>query len=583
MLDHLQLEQIQKYQQRLNQFLSKTNFYLYQKQLTPAPPTTASNHVQLNHSCANQNYNENNQLNLNKSLYLAKQQYCTNSINSNSTKYSLASQLPFNNINNNLVADNINSSNNLKYKNLSETFNKDSENKLNTDDTSNNISNSKLDDSLNPLDSQNNYSQRKLFKTTTTTITVDVYLLAGCCFDETFSKSGDNLIDLSSYVDLNSSIQSEQQQQQQIELDNNLDKSQEKENTYQANNTNNNLPYSFELLERWSISMITNTNNNETINNNSNANNNNTKSLLALNQLFQAIRSYLHFSQISSWINKTKGQQPKNIAFSVNYSSEKDLTPDFNLTSSKENESTLNSSILNSAKFNIKKLNSKTPNSSQFDFQTFPTLNLLFLNNNIYFNNNQNTSNTNLTSTVLRVNLYSRKRQASLNDSVSLGIPQIYCNKLHENMKKMASSSSSPTRTESISPPASPKARIKNSFMSLTSDLSASYRPMTPPMSISNSPFSSNNNSIYYASSLEQKIESDSNDSLLNDLFQNQEKYFKSELLFASDPTTSNHLLNTPPTSSSNSLNLFNSKSLITTPTTFPSLLSFPLLKKFKY
>lgn len=260
MLDHLQLEQIQKYQQRLNQFLSKTNFYLYQKQLTPAPPTTASNHVQLNHSSANKNYNENNQLNLNKSLYLAKQQYCTNSINSNSTKYSLASQLPFNNINNNLVADNINSSNNLKYKNLSETFNKDSENKLNTDDTSNNISNSKLDDSLNPLDSQNNYSQRKLFKTTTTTITVDVYLLAGCCFDETYSKSGDNLIDLSSYVDLNSSIQSDQQQQQQqIELDNNLDKSQEKENTYQTNNTNNNLPYSFELLERWSISMITNT------------------------------------------------------------------------------------------------------------------------------------------------------------------------------------------------------------------------------------------------------------------------------------------------------------------------------------
>ena len=267
----------------------------------------------------------------------------------------------------------------------------------------------------------------------------------------------------------------------------------------------------------------------------------------------------------------------------MNYSSEKDLTPDFNLTSSKENESTLNSSILNSAKFNTKKLNSKTPNSSQFDFQTFPTLNLLFLNNNIYFNNNnnQNTNNTNLTSTVLRVNLYSRKRQASLNDSVSLGIPQIYCNKLHENMKKMASSSSSPsTRTESISPPASPKARIKNSFMSLTSDLCASYRPMTPPMSISSSPFSSNNNSIYYASSSERKSESDSNDSLLNDLFQNQEKYFKSELLFASDSTTtSNHLLNTPPTSSSNSLNLFNSKSLITTPTTFPSLLSLPLLK----
>ena len=37
--------------------------------------------------------------------------------------------------------------------------------------------------------------------------------------------------------------------------------------------------------------------------------------LLTLNELFQAIRSYLHFSQISSWINQSGGQQPKNIAY----------------------------------------------------------------------------------------------------------------------------------------------------------------------------------------------------------------------------------------------------------------------------
>jgi hypothetical protein len=36
---------------------------------------------------------------------------------------------------------------------------------------------------------------------------------------------------------------------------------------------------------------------------------------LTFNELFQAIRSYLHFSQISSWLNQNKGQSPKTVAY----------------------------------------------------------------------------------------------------------------------------------------------------------------------------------------------------------------------------------------------------------------------------
>ena len=40
---------------------------------------------------------------------------------------------------------------------------------------------------------------------------------------------------------------------------------------------------------------------------------------MTLNELFQAIKSYLHFSQISSWLNQLKGQQQQqnhnNIAY----------------------------------------------------------------------------------------------------------------------------------------------------------------------------------------------------------------------------------------------------------------------------
>jgi hypothetical protein len=59
-----------------------------------------------------------------------------------------------------------------------------------------------------------------------TTILIDVYLLADCCYQELTSISGDNLIDLNHLIE-------------------------------QFNDRQEAIPFSFELLERWSISMIT--------------------------------------------------------------------------------------------------------------------------------------------------------------------------------------------------------------------------------------------------------------------------------------------------------------------------------------
>jgi hypothetical protein len=33
--------------------------------------------------------------------------------------------------------------------------------------------------------------------------------------------------------------------------------------------------------------------------------------------LFQAVRSYLHFSQLSAWYSSSKGEQPKNVLFRI--------------------------------------------------------------------------------------------------------------------------------------------------------------------------------------------------------------------------------------------------------------------------
>ncbi len=162
------------------------------------------------------------------------------------------------------------------------------------------------------------------------------------------------------------------------------------------------------------ITSNTNSNNNNNNNNNNNTNMQNqppSKSLLNINELFQAIKSYLHFSQISSWINQTKGQQPKNIAFSLTYST--------------------NNSINLEEDYSINRIN-----KNDFDFQTFPTLSLLFQNNKFYFNNSNNnttnstnTNNSNLTSNLFKINLYSRKR--SLNASSSMP-PPVICSKIHK-------------------------------------------------------------------------------------------------------------------------------------------------------
>lgn len=67
---------------------------------------------------------------------------------------------------------------------------------------------------------------------------------------------------------------------------------------------------SFELIERWKIKMSS-----ENYSSNQNEMN---KALININNLFQAIRSYLHFSQLSSWINQSKTEsnmQIKNLAF----------------------------------------------------------------------------------------------------------------------------------------------------------------------------------------------------------------------------------------------------------------------------
>ena len=125
----------------------------------------------------------------------------------------------------------------------------------------------------------------------TTTININVYLLAECCFKQLITETaGENLIDLDNHE--------EDERRHIVKL---VEKEDEEEGIC--------LPFSSELLEHWSISMVTNKRSNEPTANNI------SKSLLSINELLQAIRSYLHFSQISSWINQTKGKEPKHLAF----------------------------------------------------------------------------------------------------------------------------------------------------------------------------------------------------------------------------------------------------------------------------
>ncbi len=69
-----------------------------------------------------------------------------------------------------------------------------------------------------------------------TDIVIDVYLLAECCYNELVAQSGDNLIDLSAFKST-CRIHSEQSGTEKTAVQ---------------------PPYSFETLERWNISMITN-------------------------------------------------------------------------------------------------------------------------------------------------------------------------------------------------------------------------------------------------------------------------------------------------------------------------------------
>lgn len=179
--------------------------------------------------------------------------------------------------------------------------------------------------------------------TTETNITINVYLLPVCCFDEEYLvNGGDCLLDKQDLV-------------------------------------------TFELLESWSITMISNQKNEQQ----------SKAKLLTLNELFQAIRSYLHFSQISSWINQSGGQQPKNIAYSVNYSSKKCPIEEVN----QQLQSTATSEVP----------------KEHFDFQTFPSLNLLLANNKFYVGNTNSQLGSQLTATQLQVSLLSRKRTGNRN------------------------------------------------------------------------------------------------------------------------------------------------------------------------
>jgi hypothetical protein len=219
-------------------------------------------------------------------------------------------------------------------------------------------------------------------------------------------------------------------------------------------------------------------NNNSDCSNDNDINATNAKSLVTLNEAFQAIRSCLHFSQLSSWMNQAResSSHSKNIVFSVTYSNEHEnenekkkqtnnefedenehLTLNTNNKIRSESISISQTDNNNSHhRFYQNEANSQIINTSDFDFQSFPTLNLLFCNNSLYNqqkhqHQRNNNSNTNLTATsiklittTIKIDLYSRKRKfiisGSLDPSNSLlinpnktfnGFPHIPCSIKH--------------------------------------------------------------------------------------------------------------------------------------------------------
>lgn len=56
------------------------------------------------------------------------------------------------------------------------------------------------------------------------------------------------------------------------------------------------------LLEQWTVSIV---------------NSSNPSHLISSQGLFQAVRSYLHFSQLSAWYSNSKGQEPKNVLYRI--------------------------------------------------------------------------------------------------------------------------------------------------------------------------------------------------------------------------------------------------------------------------
>jgi hypothetical protein len=329
----------------------------------------------------------------------------------------------------------------------------------------------------NTYNSNNNNNKIK------SNIIIQVYLLPSCCFGEFISKqeNGSNL------VVFNENSQS------------NLDLS----------------AYNSELLECWNISIITtststttttitnkDTNNNETLLLNNNLAIKTTNSILTLNQLFQAIRSYLHFSQISSWISKTKehsnknnnsnnfSDQSKNIAFSIRYSNLEEAPTEKQEEQANDQKQTecnefrfsppttlfpqrAASTATATATATAAAAATKSPNKriasndeNDFDFQTFPQF-----SSTTHFNTHQ----TNQSTSLLSVNLQSRKRNSPILPNLESAI----CTK-----HNMAATTN--PECNSNTPPMTPNAFKPNNTNNNNNKLSYSP-PLTPTSPTSSS------------------------------------------------------------------------------------------------
>ncbi|RNA24045.1 hypothetical protein BpHYR1_018125 [Brachionus plicatilis] len=149
---------------------------------------------------------------------------------------------------------------------------------------------------------------------------------------------------------------------------------------------------SFELIERWQIKMSSE---NYSINQNELS-----KALTNINNLFQAIRSYLHFSQLSSWMNQSKSESNmqvfKNLAFSISYPTE------------------INTEI-----------SANDIETENYDKQSFPLMNLNLVDNKLNISGAESIKKLSSSSwtTEVQTNLLSLKR----NLIQSSGIPHYTC------------------------------------------------------------------------------------------------------------------------------------------------------------